>query len=183
MTPTAASTVVLTALAVMLLTVGASAADDAAAWVDVSPDGEPFRVQMPAAPTRKEAESSTIVGIVQRVAYYTAQDGHSFSANRIDLPGIATMIMSDESLFENVREGLLKNDSATATSYEDVKRDGRAGKRLVFSKTDDTGPREARAEFYLVDDWMVSFVGAVPAGTSTAGVERFLKSVRLPPQE
>lgn len=167
-----------TLLALLLFSSIGTAAEQA--WIEIAPNGEPWKLEMPAEPKRREAQDDTIVGTVDRVTFYFEQDGRSYNANRIDLPTIATMFMSDNALLDEVRDGLLEADHATEKSYEDIEKDGHTGKRLVYAKKDETGPRVARAEFFVVDDQVLNFVAAVPDGAPTDLVERFFESIELP---
>lgn len=170
----------LLTLATLLTIPTPAAAGDEAAWMKFAPKGEPYVLEMPGKPDRRQEQDETIVGTVDRLTFSFQKDGRSYNANRIDLPGIATMFMSDSALFQQVREGLLGNDDAVETAYEDVERNGHEGKRLLYTKKDETGPREVRAEFYLVDDFMLNFLASVPAGARKDQVERFFASVELP---
>jgi len=156
-----------------------SNAADETRWTRVSPPGEPYVVEMPGEPRRRDEQDATIVGNVDRVTFTWEKDGRSYNANRIDLPRIATMFMSDEALYEQVREGLLKNDEAVETSYADVERNGYEGKRLEYTKKGAAGPREVRAEFYLVDGFMLNFLASVPKGAPKTGIDRFMSSIEL----
>lgn len=168
---------------VLVSLLGASAAwgaDEGASWVDVSPPGEPFRVQMPAAPEKRVKETSTFAGTVKDVSYRAKRGEAVFLATRVDLPGVATFFMSDESLLGNIRDSFLEKGNGTEKSYVDIERDGHEGKKLDFIMNNKpTGPEDARAEFFLVGGRMVSFTGIVPRGHSMTDVDRFLGSIDI----
>ena len=148
-----------------------------------SPEAEPWKLEMPAKPNRREAQDKTIVGTVNRVTFYYEADGRSYNANRIDLPTVATMFMTNNALLDQVRDGLLEADGAVETSYRPIEKHGHPGKQLVYEKKDETGPRTVRAEFYVVDDLVLNFVAAVPSGASTGLVDRFFASIELPRED
>ncbi|MDG2305076.1 MAG: hypothetical protein P8R42_10550 [Candidatus Binatia bacterium] len=167
----------LFALVSVLSAVGLSHAEPEAPWITVSPPDEPFSVQMPGKPDRKTALTDTIVGDLTRVTFAFDEGGMELVVTRIDLPGVATFFMSDESLYQNVREGFLKGSDKTETSYGEAERAGWEGRRLEFTRRGGGPEREVRAEFFLVGDRMVTFMAVTPAGKSLSGLNRFLESI------
>lgn len=165
------------ALVSVLSIVGLSRAEAEAPWITVSPPDEPFSVQMPGKPERATALTDTIVGDLTRVTYAFDEADLECVVTRIDLPGVATFFMSDEALYENVREGFLEGGDKTERSYGDTVRGGVEGKRLEFTRGDGGPEREVRAEFFLVADRMVTLMGVIPAGKSLSGLDRFLGSI------
>ncbi len=158
---------------------GLALAESEAEWVAVSPPNEGFEVRMPIEPERTVKETSTFAGAVEDVSYRARRGPEIFMATRVDLPGLATFFMSDESLLDNIRDSFLKKGNGTETSYVDVKRDGRDGKKLEFVMNKPKGKQDARAEFFLVDGKMLSFTGIVPHGHSMSDVDRFLGSIDI----
>jgi hypothetical protein len=167
------------ALALSLLFFAPAAAEEPASWVAVEPENEPFSVRMPVAPERQVKETSTFLGTVEEVSYVAEHGEVQILATRVDLPTVATMFLSDESLLDRIRDSYIEKGNGTEKSYTDVTRDGVAGKRLDLVMDKPGGKEDARAEFFLVDDQMVSFTGMVPLGTPLDEVDRYLETIEL----
>ena len=98
--------------------------------------------------------------------------------NRVDLPRIATLFMSDSSLLAKVREEYISQGAAREIAYRDAKRDGQEGKALDFIRAEGTDKSEdGYAEFFVVDGKLYTFTGLVPHGHDTADVKRYLASI------
>jgi len=149
------------------------------AWVTVAPPSEGFEVQMPWKPKRTVKETSTFLGSVDDVSYRVERGDQTFVATWVDLPGVATLFLSDAALLENIRESFLEKGNGKEKSYQDIVRDGRNGKRLEFAMHKSSARREARAEFFLIDGRMLSFTGIVNEGEPMDDVERFLGTIKL----
>lgn len=148
-------------------------------WLDVSPPDEDFVVKMPTKPERTVKETSTFAGTVEDVSYRAKRGDETFLATRVDLPGVATFLMSDESLLDSIRDSFLEKGNGTEKSYVDIKRDGYEGKKLDFVMNKPEGKEDARAEFFLVDGQMLSFTGIVPQGHAMDDVDRFLATIDI----
>lgn len=150
-----------------------------APWLKVRPANEGFEVRMPAEPERTVKETSTFAGTVEDVSYRAKRGDEVFLATRVDLPGVATFFMSDESLLDSIRDSFLEKGNGTEKSYIDIERDGLKGKKLDFVMKKPHGVQDARAEFFLVDGRMLSFTGIVPRGHPMDDVDRFLASIDI----
>lgn len=148
-------------------------------WLKVRPENEGFEVRMPVAPERSVKETSTFAGTVEDVSYRARRGDEVFMATRVDLPGVATFFMSDESLLDSIRDSFLEKGNGTEKSYVDIERDGTKGKKLDFVMKKPHGEQDARAEFFLVDGRMLSFTGIVPRGYAMDDVDRFLASIDI----
>lgn len=148
-------------------------------WHRVAPLGEHFVVKMPSEPERSVKKTSTFAGTVEDVSYRARHRAGTYIATRVDLPGVATFFMSDDSLLEEIRKSFLEQGDGVEKSYMDVERDGYAGKKLDFIRKMPDGDEDARAEFFVVEGQMLSFTGIVPQGHSMEDIDRFLATIDI----
>lgn len=89
-----------------------------------------FTVLMPGTPTFTATTDHTVVGAVMENLYTLDIPAAIFSAEYSDLPGVATFFESDDSLYDDAKEGLLKRTGGKLISYYGIEQVGIKGKEV-----------------------------------------------------
>ncbi len=141
-----------------------------------------FSVLFPGDPVFSTSTDHTVVGAVVENLYTLEVSGTTFSAEYSDLPGAALFFESDKSLYNDAREGLLKETGAVETAYSDIEINGVRGKELTYDipSVRDLPALKGRARFFLPEKRLYVLAVTIPAsGGEEAAAVRFLDSFRV----
>jgi len=153
-----------------------------AEWqVFTSKDGG-FAVAMPGRPTFTAPTDHTVVGDVMENLYSLNTPTALFSAEYSDLPGVATFFESDDSLYDDAKEGLLKRTGGKLTSYYGIEQVGIKGKEVECEilAAGRAPVKRLRARFLLKDKRLYVLSITIPGGQKDDPLfPRYLDSFRL----
>lgn len=141
-----------------------------------------FTVLMPGTPTFTATTDHTVVGAVIENLYSLETPAASFSAEYSDLPGVATFFESDDSLYDDAKEGLLKRTGGRLISYYGIEQSGIRGKEIEceIPAAAHRPLRRERARFLLKDKRLYVLNITIPGGEDDQSlVSRYLDSFRL----
>ncbi len=141
-----------------------------------------FSVLLPGIPAFSTSTDHTVVGAVVENLYSLKVSGTTFSAEYSDLPGAALFFKSDKSLYNDAREGLLKETGAVEAAYSDIELEGVRGKELTYdiSSAGKLPALQGRARFFLRGKrlYVLAVTISAAGGEETAAL-RFLDSFRI----
>ncbi len=184
--PTRQGAAVRRLLAAALAAAGAAAGSAGPAlaapeWRFYTPGDRSFEVLMPGSPARQDRSSWSPFGRVRTQVHISRLEDRLFAVNSTPLPRMAIWMGVDSYVFETTRKRLLRENDAEERSYEDWSRGGWDGKVLLFDSPQvrDRPAWHWRAEIYVASGRLLVFVANVPAGTSTADLDRFFESVTI----
>ena len=146
-----------------------------------SPEGG-FTVLMPGRPTFAAATDHTVVGAVIENLFTLDTPGAAFSAEYSDLPGVATFFDSDNSLYDDAREGLLKRTGGKLIGYSGIEWAGIKGKEIEceIPAAGKAPIQRLRARFLLKDKRLYVLSVTIPRGKKDDPLfSRYLDSFRL----
>ena len=89
-----------------------------------------FTVLMPGIPTFTATTDHTVVGGVIENLYSLETSAATFSAEYTNLPGVATFFESDDDLYDDAKEGMLKRTGGKLISYFGIEQAGIKGKEI-----------------------------------------------------
>jgi hypothetical protein len=141
-----------------------------------------FTVLMPGTPTFTATTDHTVVGAVIENLYNLETPAATFSAEYSDLPGVATFFESDDSLYDDAKEGMLKRTGGKLTSYFGIGQAGIKGKEVECEIPADgkLPARRLRARFLLKDKRLYVISITIPGGKKDDPLfARYLDSFRL----
>jgi hypothetical protein len=163
---------------VAALLLGVPAAADESDWRLFSPPGGGFHIEMPGVPRRESQEHLTPGGSVRETSWWLAVDGAELAVETHDLPALATLLMSEASLLDRARDGVVENDGGELLSSESVVLQG-APARVFTWRYPGEPVRLERGLTLLVGEriYLLTGTGADPA--AHPAVTRFFDSFRL----
>ena len=141
-----------------------------------------FTVLMPGTPTFTATTDHTVVGDVMENLYSLNTPAALFSAEYSDLPGVATFFESDNSLYDDAKEGLLKRTEGKLISYFGIEQGGIKGKEVEceIPAVGKLPARKLRARFLLKDKRLYVLSITIPGGKKDDPLfPRYLDSFRL----
>ncbi len=158
------------------------AASGEAEWNTFTSQEGDFSVLMPAIPTFAATTDHTVVGSVIENLYTLNTSGASYSVEYSDLPGVATFFESDDSLYDDAKEGMLKRTGGKLISYFGIEQVGIKGKEIeceIPAKGKLPIQRE-RARFLLKDKRLYVLNVTIANGKKDDPLfSRYLDSFRL----
>jgi hypothetical protein len=81
-----------------------------------SPDGG-FSILMPGTPTLTQHHRDSVVGTIRENTYALKTSSGEYSVEYTDLPGMAVSLGGKGTILEKAKEGLLKEEGATESSF------------------------------------------------------------------
>jgi hypothetical protein len=151
-------------------------------WRTFTSPGGGFAVLMPGTPTFTATTDHTVVGSVIENLYNLETPAATFSAEFSDLPGVATFFESDDSLYDDAKEGMLKRTGGKLTSYFGIEQAGIKGKEVEceIPLGGKLPLRKLRARFLLKDKRLYVLSITIPGGKKDDPLfSRYLDSFRL----
>jgi hypothetical protein len=146
-----------------------------------SPEGG-FSVLMPGTPTFTATTDHTVVGSVIENLYTLNMPGASYSVEYSDLPGVATFFESDDSLYDDAKEGMLQETGGKLISYIGIEQVGIKGKEIEceVSAKGKLPIQRLCARFLLKDKRLYVPSITIPGGKKDDPLfSRYLDSFRL----
>ena len=134
---------------------------------------------MPGTPSFNSSTDHTVVGAVVENLYSLKTEAASFSAEYSNLPEMAAFFASDDTIYKDAREGLLKETGARELKYYSIEQEGIRGKEIVYEvpATKNFPALRGKARFLLKDKRLYVLVATTPGGKNTDSlVERYLNS-------
>jgi len=101
-----------------------------AEWRTFTSTAGGFSVLMLRIPTFTATTDHTVVGAIIENLYTLNSSEASYSVEYSDLPGVATFFYSDDSLYDDAKEGLLKRTGGKLISYIGIEQVGIKGKEV-----------------------------------------------------
>ena len=101
-------------------------------WKTFASKAGGFSVLLPGTPSFSSSTDHTVVGEVVENLYSLKTEAASFSAEFSDLPGVAVFFASDDTIYKDAREGLLKQTGARELKYYSIEQEGIRGKEIVY---------------------------------------------------
>ena len=141
-----------------------------------------FTVLMPGTPTFTATTDHTVVGAVIENLYNLETPAATFSAEYTDLPGVATFFESDDDLYDDAREGMLKRTGGKLISYYGIEQAGIKGKEIEceIPSAGKLPLQRLRARFLLKDKRLYVPSITIPGGKKDNPLfARYLDSFRL----
>jgi len=158
-------------LLALLLTLQPAQAEE---WKTFSPEGGDFSIEMPGTPTKSDNDDHTLLGTINEDLATTRYESDTYSVEFQKLPEAAVALGGKSTIFNDAKNGLLKEAGASETSLTETKVDGNPAKRLVYSGNGTKG----EALFVLVGQ-MFYVLDAQGSDLSQADIERFLGSFQI----
>ena len=153
-----------------------------AEWRTFTSTAGGFSVLMLRIPTFTATTDHTVVGAIIENLYTLNSSEASYSVEYSDLPGVATFFYSDDSLYDDAKEGLLKRTGGKLISYYGIEQAGIKGKE-IHCEIPASGKQPSRKEiarFLLKDKRLYVLNITIPAGKDDqALISRYLDSFRL----
>ena len=141
-----------------------------------------FTILMPGTPTFTATTDHTVVGAVIENLYNLATPAATFSAEYSDLPGIATFFDSDDSIYDDAKEGLLKRTGGKLIKYFGIEQAGITGEEVEceIPAAGKLPLRRLRARFLLKDKRLYVPSVTIPDGKKDDPLfSRYLDSFKL----
>jgi len=151
-------------------------------WMTFTSKDGGFSVLMPGTPTFTATTDHTVVGAVIENLYSLETSSATFSAEYTDLPGVATFFESDDSLYDDAKEGLLKRTGGKLISYYGIEQAGITGKEIqcVIPAAGKLPLQRLRARFLLKEKRLYVPSITIPGGKKDDPLfARYLDSFRL----
>lgn len=146
----------------------------AQAWQTFSPTGGGFSVELPGTPKKSDTQDDTILGSINEQLTTSRYDSGTYSVEYQQLPSDAVMLGGKSDIFDDAKKGLLKDASASETSWTDTSIDGHPAKRLEYAGNGTKG----KALFILVGDTFYVLDARGP-NLSAADMDKFFESFQL----
>ncbi|MFH1037679.1 MAG: hypothetical protein V1789_03295 [PVC group bacterium] len=169
-------------LPVLLVILAPPASAGESDWRTFTSEAGGFTVLLPGTPIFSDTTDHTVVGAVGENLYSLETAAASFSAEYSDLPGVATFFESADSLYNDAREGLLKQTGARQTGYYGIEQESIRGKEITYEvPANRNSPLlHGKARFLLRDKRLYVLVVTTPEMSDADGiVSRYLDSFRL----
>lgn len=141
-----------------------------------------FTILMPGTPTFTMMTDHTVVGAVIENLYSMNTSAAIFSAEYTDLPGLATFFESDDDLYDDAKEGMLKRTGGKLISYYGIEEVGIKGKEIEceIPAAGKVPFKRLRARFLLKNKRLYVPSITIPGGkTDDPLFARYLDSFRL----
>ena len=158
------------------------AAAGEADWRTFTSSAGGFTVLMPGTPTFTATTDHTVVGAVIENLYSLETPGATFSAEYTDLPGVATFFESDDDLYDDAKEGMLKRTGGKLISYYGIEQEGIRGKEIEceIPAAGKLPLQRLRARFLLKEKRLYVPSITIPGGKKDDPLfSRYLDSFRL----
>jgi len=143
-------------------------------WKTFSPEDSGFSVEMPGTPTKSDSEDHTLLGTINEDLATTRYESDTYSIEFQKLPEAAVALGGKSRIFDDAKNGLLKEAGASETTLTETQVDGNPAKRLVYSGNATKGEALfvlAGQVFYVLD--------AQGSDLSQADIEKFLSSFQI----
>jgi len=153
-----------------------------AEWQTFTSRAGGFTVLMPGIPTFTATTAHTVVGAVIENLYSLETPGATFSVEYTDLPGVATFFESDDDLYDDAKEGMLKRTGGKLISYYGIEQVGITGKEIEceIPAAGKLPLQRLRASFLLKEKRLYVPSIIIPGGTKDDPLfARYLDSFRL----
>jgi len=169
---------VVTCVAAAVLAGSASAA----AWQVFESKAGRFRIDMPGKPVETSETRRTIVGMLTGYRFEVENEDSFFLVEYRDLPGVARLFMSTESLVEQAADGLLDFAGGPAQKNEVVEIRGHHARSLRYARKEREN-QIVRAQVILAEKRLYLVIAGVPDRRGEdARVERFFDSFAFWPE-
>lgn len=148
-------------------------------WVEVKPKDGKFVVLMPGIPTMKEAGPDPSSGRPGKVRYVVTTNGMTFDLSYFDCPGILTTHKTPDVLLDQGLDNLLGFYTNVQRRTRKITLQGAPGRSFVIEGTGTT----IAGRSYWVEQRLYLLQVITPTSLSlTPPVDRFLSSIRFPPE-
>lgn len=143
-----------------------------------------FSVLMPGRPTYEQRVDDTIVGTLTTHSYSVRNEHGNYAVARTSMPS-AAFLLGQDVIFRRARDEALRTVHGRSEEYGASRLQGYDARRLRYRIPEGAqgSERVGEAWFVLVDDSLFILNANLPAGKSSAPIERFHDSVVLPAKE
>jgi hypothetical protein len=146
-------------------------------WSEFSPDHGRFAVLMPAAPSREQHARLTPVGYVYENKYWMRVNDVLLAVEMHDLPAIASALLSDDSILDQARAGLLADVDGTLLEGRSLVFQGEPAREFTYRLPGRARLAE-RVLAVLIGSRLYLVTGMARAPDSDPDVARFFDSFR-----
>ena len=154
----------------------------AATWQVFESKAGRFRVDMPGKPVETTETRRTIVGTLTGYRFEVENKDSFFLVEYRDLPGVARVFMSTESLVEQAADGLLDFAGGPAQKNEVTQIKGHSARNLRYTRKE-REDQIVRAKVILAEKRLYLIIAGVPKQKGEdARVQRFFDSFAFWPE-
>ena len=150
-------------------------------WSEFAPENGRFSVQLPGAPAREQHARLTPVGYVYQDKYWLREGDVLIAVEMHDLPAVASALLSDDSILDQAREGLLSDVNGTLIEGRSLVFQGAPAREFIYRLPGRARLAE-RVLAVLVGRRLYIVTGMARAPDTDADVARFFASFRCWPE-
>ena len=167
-----------TSWAAALLLLAAPASGE---WREFAPEHGRFAVQMPGEPALERHARLTPVGYVYQDKYWLREGDVLLAVEVHDLPALARALLSDDSILDQAREGLLSDVKGTLLEGRALVFQGAPAREFIY-RLPGKARLEERVLAVLIGRRLYLVTGMARAPANDPDVARFFASFRCWPE-